>query len=190
MIVKLNDEQMLALWREGAGLEPAFSEASIERFDAVNVNAILRRAMRAWYVDYLHTAPIDMVPVTDLTEKARVSAAAAPHQWVVTLMCDCARLTSLELDRRGFIPIVDPKDPANYGLIRRLANRFVRRGCQNVALHVPGTNRMVLNVHSKSEPVVSAVYGVEVSPDDTFYVDERILARIPSQAIKTLAFET
>ena len=38
MILRLNDEQMLALWREGAGLEPAFSEASVERFDAVNVD--------------------------------------------------------------------------------------------------------------------------------------------------------
>lgn len=188
MILKLNDEQMLALWREGAGLEPAFSEASIERFDAVNVDGLLRRAMRAWYIDYLYTAPVAMVPVTDLTDYMRIEPGCVPGQWILILMCETARIVSLEIDGYGTIPIVNPADQDNTPLIRRLANRFVRFGSQPVALHIPGADRVVLNIRSKTAPVVT-VRGVEVTGDDMFCVDERVLAQIQPLASKVLNFE-
>lgn len=189
MILRLNDEQMLALWREGAGLEPAFSEASVERFDAVNVDGLLRRAMRAWYIDYLYTAPIEMVPLTDLTSYARISAGSAKGQWVLDLMCEVARLSSIEIESIGSIPLINPTDDTNSGLIRRLANRFVRFGTQSVALYIPGTNRVVINICTKANPRLVAVKGVEVTADDIFCVDERTLGQIPALATRVLSAE-
>lgn len=172
MFITLNDEQMLRIWRRRAGLEPALAETSIERFDGLEVNECLLHRMRAWYLDYLANAPVDTVPVSDLTERARVSEGAVAHQWKITAAADVARLTALELDGVGFVPLLDPTADENKELLRKLANRFVRQGSQTVGLYVPRSDTIV--VHSAKMPVVKNLRGVEITQDDTYIIDERL----------------
>ena len=180
MILKISDSQMLALWREGAGLEPASSEASIERFDSVNIDSRLIRAMRAWYIDYLINADVDMVPVSDLTTYARVSAGAKNGFWNVALLCPTARIMAMRL-HNAECAIYDRAEcpPA-------MNNKFVRCGRRPFVWYTPGTNDATLFTGDATTPVITSVSGVEISDDDIYTVDERVLVEIPALAQKTL----
>lgn len=186
MIITLNYQQMLDLWRQGAGLEPPLAAASAERFDGIDMNGRLVRAMRAWYVDYLSAAPDGMVPVSDMTEFARIEPGPLPGTWLLTLSCECARIVTVDTYPGGRLRLVDPDDADT---LYPLGNRFVRAGNPAVAVHRRGTDTALLYTGSKTEPAVTRVAGVAVTEDDVFTVDERMLAQIPAAASKALDFE-
>lgn len=184
MIINLNDQQMLELWREGAGLEPALSEASVERFDSIAVNARLRTAMRAWYLDCLASEPLGRLPVTDITPSVNLVPGPAPDQWTLHADAPCMRITTIAVEGYGLIRIVDPGTEPKH--VIPLMNRFVRNGSQPVAFHTPGTPSAILNLRSVKPPVLLRVEAVVDSGDSLYCVDERWLDRIPELARKTL----
>lgn len=186
MIITYNDEQMLGLWRQGAGLEPALSDASLERFNAFGINGRLRTAMRAWYINYLAEYPIEKVPVTDLTRYVRLTPGPAKDQWTLKVVCECARIVSIDVEKRGRLQMLNPTDKDNsqsYGLL----NRFRRRGPHLTAFYEPGTDTAILNIASKTEPQISMVTGVLITEDDQYRVDERVLEDIPPLAKAVLS---
>ena len=186
MLITLDDERMLGLWREGAGLEPALADASIERFDGLDINTVLRVAMRAWYVRYLHDAPVDMAPVTNLLPYAKMTRASLPDTWCVNLACRTARVLSLDIEGYGSLPVINPYDDKNRSLMAAMANKFVRNGARPTALYRPGADSVFVGLPSNANPVIKAVMGVRVTDDDTFVVDERVLADIPLLAKEAL----
>ena len=185
MFITLSDERMLEIWRQGAGLEPPLADASVEVFNSLDVTMRLSTAMRAWYLDYLADAPLDRVPISDVTESAVLTPDHADDQWIVRPKGKIARITSIECASHGSVPLINPLDPANAHLVRCLSNRFVRRGFMPVALYVP--NAPTALILSASEPVISCVNAVIVTEDDTYIIDERILADIPSLASQAIA---
>lgn len=175
---------MLQLWREGAGLEPALSEASVERFDAVAVNSRLRTAMRAWYIDYLRTADPSLVAASDLTAYSRLTAGPRAGQWRLDFKCDVARLFTVSVEGMGDALFIDPEtcrqgEPP-------LCNRMWRHGSVPKLLYSPGASEAVLYVAPRLPPVLNRVTGVMITDDDVFNVDESMLAGIPDLAQKAL----
>lgn len=183
MIITLDDERMLEIWREGAGLEPALADASIERYDGRNVLQVLRTAMRAWYIDYLRTGPEHLVPVSDLTRYARLNEGPRDDQWTLELICDTARIVSIDIDGYGRLRLIDP-DAA--GTFPAMGNRFVRCGKRATAFYRPGTNYAILNIDSVTAPKPVMVRGVEITGDEEYVVDEQVLAEIAQHAQKAL----
>lgn len=183
MLVTLDDRQMLQLWREGAGLEPALDDASVERFDAINIDMRLLTAMRAWYIDCLTNAPSHLVPVTDLSEWAELDKGPSDDTWTLSLICECARITDIAVENVGLLSLVSPDDTR---AVTALRNRFVRHGCQPVALYRNGERTAILNIRSRQRPSLRYVRGVMIPEDDIYTVDERMLAAIPPLARKVL----
>lgn len=60
---------MLDLWRLAAGLVPAEAEASVERFDSLDIDRRLEIAMRAWYLDLLDNAPVRYLAPGDISRR-------------------------------------------------------------------------------------------------------------------------
>lgn len=178
MKIRLNYEQMYALWREGMELEPALNEASVERFDSVEVEKRIARRMRAWYVDYLHTAPVDMLPISDLTPYVRIERGPGNSQWTLKLMCDVARILGVTVKGYGALQLIDPQDSGNKEELYRLRNKFVRHGRQRTAFYTPGSDRVILNFECVNEPEIIEVVGVEVTDDEVYVIDERMLDKL------------
>lgn len=64
---------MLQLWRQLTAVEPLRLDCSVGRTDGPDIDAILRRQMRAWYLDLLdHGDERFLVPV-DLAANASIS---------------------------------------------------------------------------------------------------------------------
>ena len=187
MLLQFDDNQMLAIWREAAGLEPRLSEGSVERFDGYDVNQQLLTAMRAWYIDYLSTAPLETVPESDLTEYARLSAGPASDQWTLRLSCQTARITEIQLEGKGRVALINPENPDNREILHRLGNRFVRQGRIAKALHRQGTDTATIMTGDKETPVLKTVKGVRITDDDLYIVDERMLTKIAPYAAAAIA---
>ncbi len=184
MLITYDDERMLELWRQGASLEPALAEASIERFDSLDITRRLRTAMRAWYIDYLTTAPVDKVPVTDLTEYVRTAPGPGERQITVQTVCETARITSIVLNGFGLVPLLDIDDVQQ---MSGMGNRFIRHGDTPKAFYRAGSDTAVINYPGDDEPEVAAVHGVLIPEDDVYIVDERVLADIPALAQASIA---
>lgn len=178
MIITLTDERLLGLWRERARLEPVLSDASIERFDCVDINSRLRMDMRQWYLELLSSGPLEMVDVTDVKARTRVEPAATHGIWNITLPASTARLVSISLNHRGPVRIMDPDSPEGLRCRQLLENKFVRMGCIPVAFHRPGTRQVTL--FYSSTPELYKVMTVEIPEDDIYILDEKALSTIPS----------
>lgn len=187
MLITYDDERMLDVWRQGALLEPALAEASIERFDSLDIKQRLRMTMRAWYIDYLANAPVDMVPVSDLTEYARTAAGPAEGSMTLRLVCETARITEITLDGYGDVSLMNPDSKDNAEILKAMGNKFVRNGDTPKAFYRPRTDTAVIFFPGDEEPVITAVRGVLIPEDDVFVFDERMLAEIPALAQSTLS---
>ena len=181
MKITFNDEQMLEMWRTAANLEPSMTEASVERFDSVDINGKLRSAMRAWYLDYLAGAPLDLVPVSELSQSVKLVEGYAPNEWILKFLSPVLRVVEIAVEGIGHLGIVDPDIAEHRPWLHRLANRFVRHGSQSTAIYRPGDDRAVLNLPTKTPPVITTVRGVAATDDDVFVIDERVL---PAMAVK------
>ena len=179
MILHLNPGQMLDLWRTAAGLEPALGDASVERFDSIDVDMLMNRHLRAWYTDYLHTAAPDHLYVSDLTAGATVRRGPGHDWWTLELDSPEVRITEIEIEGLGPIEVVDPDNEDARPMLQRLRNRMYRHGCRPVALHRRGEPKALLNVAGSSAPGLKSVKGV-VDDEEIYHIDERdipLLAR-------------
>lgn len=179
-MITLSDTRMLDLWRSGAGLEPALADASVERFDALNVDDVLRSAMREWYLDLLHHGPLDMVPVTDIAERATVNADGADNVWQIRLTPDVTRVVGLSVTGYGPVRLVTLGSDEADRLAEALDNPFVRRSTSPRAMYNPGERK--ITVWSTTKPQIDSLRAVVVCEDDTYILDERALGLIPEAA--------
>lgn len=182
MIVKYTYQEMMDAWRAMTGLEPAMADASVERFDGFEMERRLAVEMRAWYLNYLRTAPLERVPISDLIDHVSVFPGPGHDWWTVTWDRPTARIVDLALEGTGPVPIVtDPDALKESAPLQRLRNRMWRRGCQPVAFHRTGSDRLIVNAASATTPLVSQLTGVVTDHDDgCYYVDEQELANIPN----------
>ena len=179
-MLTLSDTRMLGLWRSGAGLEPALDDASVERFDAYDVDGLLRSAMRAWYLDLLHSGPLDMVPVTDVAARVTVSPAGGDGVWRISLTPDIARIVELTFADVGPVPLIDADSDAARRLAEAFDNPFVRQSTTPRVILRNGERALTL--WCAKQPDVASLRAVVVPEDDTYILDERALGQIPAKA--------
>lgn len=171
---------MLSLWRTGARLEPALSDASVERFDGYDVDGELRLAMRSWYLELLNHGSLELVPVTDISSRVNVKAGHAEGEWTVTLPPDVARVVSLAVDGFGPVGLIDADSEDNNRAIEALANRFVRLGAVPKAVFRPRCRQVT--VYARQQPSIASLRAVVIPEDDTYILDESALGLIGEAA--------
>ena len=186
MILKYNDTQMLDLWRLGAGLAPSLADTSIERFDNIDIDRRLLFSIRAWYLDYLTTAPRQLVPVTDIAEYATVSPSSIRNLWSIDFSCDIARVFTLTLPKHVPVQVIDT-DTGAENILASMSNRFTRLGSLPKAFHSTASNSVSLYLRSTSAPKILSISGTRITDDNVFLIDERVLRDIPRLARAALA---
>lgn len=100
----LTHEQMLELWKLHSGLEPALAEASVSRFDCLDVDRLLSLKMRAWYVDLMRRGDTAYVEPVEIVDRLKFKRTRDKHALVARLPPDVVCVISTKLD--GFRPPV------------------------------------------------------------------------------------
>jgi len=66
MIINLSSDEMLKLWRLNCALLPLREDCVVERADGIDIDSLLSRRMRDWYLNLLDTAPVNLLEVSDI----------------------------------------------------------------------------------------------------------------------------
>lgn len=187
MIVVLTENQMLRLWRQGARLEPAVADGTFESLDGLLFDDILRTAMRAWYLRLLHEADPGLLRVNNTAVTTQLKA-LTPGRWELDLPVDTVRLVGLALKDRGLpVRLLDSRDPDDQAEIRALPNRFRRGGPNGTAVRGENGRWTLWYTGSDEEaPKLAYCHTIDDFGDESYILDERLLADIPQLAVKAL----
>lgn len=170
MVITLNDDSMLEIWRLAAGFEPSLSEASIERFDSLDIDTTLRRQMRAWYLDLIATGDLGYLRVDDITDRVRISPGGRTGEWRITLPVDTGRVVDIEIEGQGAVTIT-PEAKTQIS-----DNRYIRCGGRSKA--VLSADRREIRIYGTKQPTVNRLRAVTIPEDDVYILDERALGLI------------
>ena len=69
----LSQSEMLALWRRNLGLEPRRTDCSITAYEGIDIDDIILRQMRRWYLNLLDTLDPHLIPTADVAARAAIS---------------------------------------------------------------------------------------------------------------------
>lgn len=89
---------MLDLWRLAAGLVPAEAEASVERFDCLDIDRRLEIAMRAWYLDLLDNAPVRYLAPENISRRLVWRRDSATGTLAAEMPADVRRILAVRMD--------------------------------------------------------------------------------------------
>ena len=140
MRLTLTSEEFLALWRLRRGLEPLRNDCRIVRTDGIDLSALERTAMEAWFARQLREAPASRLAPVDIS--ASVSVTAAPDgSGVIELPDSAVRVIAVDTDgwARTARIVTDAADPLRAAQLNPMS-----RGGSNdpVAVVEPGRLRL------------------------------------------------
>lgn len=164
---------MLEIWRQAAGFEPSLSEASIERFDSLDITTALRRQMRAWYLDLIATANFDYLRVDDIADRIRVREGGRTGEWYITLPADTGRVVDIEIEGQGTVAITPEDD------IHISDNPYIRCGQRSKA--ILSSDGREIRIYGAIQPSIRRLRAVTIPEDDIYILDERALGLIDKQ---------
>ncbi len=179
---------MLDLWRLAAGLEPVEAEASIERFDCLDINRRLAVAMRQWYLNLLDTADARYLAAENIADKLVWHYDATTGCKVATLPSDVRRILAVRMSATA-LPLKLSKNTAELADLRasvlftRSAHSplnfdFARRVPAPASVDKAIVADGVIALKATDPP--SVVMAVSDPGDETYVLDESALSLIPS----------
>lgn len=122
MKITLTEDAMLEKWRLLRAAEPLRLDCTLGRTDGVDISAIYRAEMRAWYLELLDCGALELLAPVDVAPQASVGRIGGLT--VVTAPADVRRVLSLQFSDRPF-PLIPAGTPDN--IRARASNPFCRR---------------------------------------------------------------
>ncbi len=185
MILTLTHDQMLDLWRNAAGLEPVEAEASIERFDAIDLTRRLELAMRQWYLHLIDKGDPALLVAENIADRLKWHSNADRRLHTAAIPRDIRRITTIRADETSLpLSITDNSDllrdepvarrsfisPLSYDASATPTGRCSRLS----AVFVGGG---VIAIRADRPPLI--VTGVTDPGEERYILDEAALAMIP-----------
>ncbi|MDE6397486.1 MAG: hypothetical protein K2K84_09455 [Muribaculaceae bacterium] len=186
MIITLSDNQMLGKWRRGALLEPALADCSVERFDGLQVDPVLRQAMRTWYLGLLREGNPAMLKVTDISDRAGLRPEGT-GRWRVTVPADTVRILELTIEGQPWpVRTLDVNRETDRRAIAALGNRYCRMSFTAV---IGADRQWTLTGPPLESPGIASCRAITDPGDEIYVLDERLLDEIPARAREILETE-
>ena len=177
-MMTLTHDQMLAQWKLRHYMEPLREDCEVTRYDGVNVDSLIALAMQDWYLHLLDTAPLKMVPLTDLANETAQIDRPETGAVVVKLPENVRRVVAVNIEGcpQDIVPVTDMTDYR----VALQKSEYSRGGrCEPVAVLSAGG---ILTVYGEDEsgklPVVEHIYAVVLPEANTYIFDESALSTI------------
>lgn len=177
MIVTLTRQQMLQLWRRRLGLDFTTADATVERFDGIDMDACIESRMRSWYLDLLLNADPARLQAVDLSMRVKAPVALQWGGGELFLPDDCVRPLSLSL--RGWhrnVAVEQADSPRGRDRLRLCVSKYSCPGPADPLALQRGRRIIVAPVLSDEVDTFSAI----IDPGNGSYtLDEALLDTIP-----------
>ncbi len=111
-----------------AGFSSLHEDCTVERFDGIDIDSVLRPRLEAEHLQRLDSADLDLLRLEDV--RARVALASRGGVTVLELPPDCRRLVSVRLSgwkRQAEIVDADSGDPR----LKRIGNEYALPGAEH-----------------------------------------------------------
>ncbi|MDE6270053.1 MAG: hypothetical protein K2M12_04255 [Muribaculaceae bacterium] len=176
MIKSYSKSEMKKLWRRAAGLEPQRTDCMVDRTDGVDVDAMIEPRMRAWYLNLLDRAPVELLRVEDVAEEVIIRGNVGRPGGLGTLPGRVRRLLSIR--QTGWLTATVPRSAEEAAeTLRRSLNPYLQPG-PAVPLCVMLGRDFELQPYEDGDVVVSARAITDPGPEN-YVLDESLLASIP-----------
>lgn len=177
--MRLDEGEMLNLWKTIMHLQPVRRDCAIERDDGIDVDALLLVKIRQWYANLLLSAPEGVVPVEDVKDQLSLMMA---DNGVVTAIVppECVRPVEWKLSawKKSVTLFLQPDVPeAAY-----LHNEWTRPGvCEPAAVDY-GNRILLFSLPEGELPIFDMARCVVRPADGTYAFHASALSTIPSWA--------
>jgi hypothetical protein len=177
MIVQYTKAQMLEYRRKIAGFEPLRADCSIEIVDGIDVNELLERELRQWYLDLLDNGDVNLLKTTEIGS-ALALATRNDGSAVIKLPDNCRRVVSVYVN--GWQRDAKVMDYASaLPRLQLLSNPYSRPGTSD-PLAVDCGNGVLLVAPTGS--YVASATAICDTGEDTFIFDEKALSNLNEYA--------
>ena len=161
---------MLAVWRRELGFDTRRADCSVSSYEGIDVDDLIMRRMRRWYLDVLDNARPGLVPTADVASQTSVSNDGAG--WAVVRFPPSVR-RPLSIRLKGWentAPVMTPHQAS--AALQRMASPFGKPGaCNPLAIIRPDGTVKAYPYGSAAE---SAIAVTDPGPD-TYILDESLL---------------
>ncbi len=173
MMLRLTSEQMLRTWREIAGLEPLNTDCSIERFDGIDLDSVIRLRMRLWYLAMLDEGrPEYAGPACEASDKLTLS------DGIISADPSVRRITSVRLSTWTRDAVLHRYDEV-CGLVALLDNPYSAAGPRSPLAWIDSNNTLRVSPCPAGATISSAKAYIDPG-EDLYLFDERALSTIPT----------
>lgn len=175
MIKTFSSDELLSIWRRRLGLDTVRTDCSVKVYEGIDLDDLLRRSLRQWYLDLLDSAPHHLLPVSDIASEATVNNAFDTTWSDIQLPASARRPLSVRLKGWNVETNVISHDEAS-NILCRMASPFGRPG-PNAPLAIRRENGI------SATPASDSVLSVRVVNDPgeaEFILDESLLSTLPS----------
>ena len=174
MRLTLTSEEFLALWRLRRGLEPLRNDCRIVRTDGIDLSALERTTMEAWFARQLREAPVSRLAPVDIS--AAVSVTAAPDgSGVIELPESAVRVIAVDMDgwARTARIVTNAADPLHAAQLNPMS-----RGGSNAPVAVVEPGRLRLYTPPPGAALTRLTV-IEEPADGLYTFDSSLLDFIP-----------
>lgn len=177
MMKTFSQGEMLAEWRKALGLHPLNTDATIEVFESLDTDSVLLRAMRAWYLNLLATAPPAQLPVSNVA--SRCSLKPRGQLSAIVLPADAVRVVSVKLDswQRPAFPV---SGEALEKRLSRMASPYGQPGDCDPLLFIDSDAPLIAPADGRQLEQVMAVTDPGA---DLYILDPHLLSTIPTDIL-------
>ena len=172
----LSEQEMLALYKTMTHLTEVRRDCVVERDDGIDLDAWLTLLLQQWYAELLTTAPVEWLPVEDVS--ADVTVTTDGHGVVTaTVPPQCVRPVEWRLEgwHTSVTSFMSPQDP----LVKLQLNPWTRGNACRPAAIDHGDHLVLYSVPPESVPVVTLARCVVRPADGHYRFHQAALSTLP-----------
>lgn len=178
-LLVMTEAELLAIWRRLLHLDPVRRECTVERDDGIDVDDLMRIHLRRWYAQLLRTAPLEWLPVEDLSAEVAVSVDA---EGVVTAVLPERCVRPVEWQLAGWAHGVTAFEPPESAVARRQLNAWTRGGTQQPVAVAHDDRLMLYSLPPGVSPVLLMARCVAAPDGGGYALRHDALATLPRMA--------
>lgn len=175
MKIRLNQDEMLSLWRIRHALEPLHSDGVVTRADGIDLDRYLLNCIDDWYLNLLDTASVEYLAPADI--KADVAVKRNDDNSAVIILPErCRRIIEVKLNcwLQPALIITDPASPDAL-----LQQNPYSRGNPTAPVAIVNHRKLILySIPDNADTSIDRLLCI-VNPDSGYYeMDQRALSLI------------